>query len=86
MWLNWLDVIPQSERSLVRFQVRTHAWVVGSVPSQGTYERQQTNVSHIDVSLPLSPVPLLSLKKKNQKACLWVRIKKKYNIKYNTVQ
>ena len=32
MWLCLLGIIPQSVRSLVRFQVRGHTWVVGLVP------------------------------------------------------
>ena len=28
-WLSWVDIIQQSERSLVRFPVRARAWVAG---------------------------------------------------------
>ena len=46
MWLSWLGVIPQSERSLVQFPVRAHAWVVGLVPSWSTYERRPPSCNH----------------------------------------
>ena len=36
VWLGWLGIIPQSERSLVQFSVKAHAWVVGSASSWGT--------------------------------------------------
>ena len=59
-----LGVIPQSEKSLVRFPLRACALVVGSFPGCGRYERQP-----IDVSLTSSPFPLSlkikSLKKKS---------------------
>lgn len=32
VWLSWVRVDPCTKRSLVRFQVRVHAWVAGSVP------------------------------------------------------
>ena len=44
-----LDIVPQRKRSPVRFPVRAHAWVA--------YKRQP-----MDVSLPLSPSLLLSVK------------------------
>ena len=40
VWLSWLDIIPQSEKSPVQSQVKAQAWVVGSVSSRGTYKRQ----------------------------------------------
>ena len=33
VWLSGLDSILPTERSLVRFPVREHAWVASSVPS-----------------------------------------------------
>ena len=27
MWLSWLSLVPQSERSLVQFPVRAHAYI-----------------------------------------------------------
>ena len=62
VWLSWLGIIPQSERSLVRFLVRAHVWVVVLIPSWGTYERQPIDVSlshwcfspSLSSSLPLS--------------------------------
>ena len=59
-WLVWLSGLItglQTKGSLVRFPVRTHAWVVGQVPSRVAHERQ----THIDVSLPLFLPPSLSL-------------------------
>ena len=41
-------------------KVRAHTWVAGSVHSQGAYKRQQINVSHTDVSLPLFLPPFPS--------------------------
>ena len=35
VWLSGLSVRLQTERLLVRFLVRAHAWVVGQVPSWG---------------------------------------------------
>ena len=50
---------PKSKRSLVRFPFGIHAWVTGSVLSQGTYKRHLIDVlSYIDVSLPLFLPPL----------------------------
>ena len=40
-----LGVIPQSEKSLVRFPLRACALVVGSFPGCGRYERQPIDVS-----------------------------------------
>ena len=39
----------------VLFLVTAFAEVVGSIPSCGMYRRQLIDVSHIDVSLSLSP-------------------------------
>ena len=64
VWLSWLGIIPQKERSLVWFPVRAHAWVVGSEPGQGTYKRQlmYVSLSCWRLSLSLSPYLPLSLK------------------------
>lgn len=32
VWLSWLRADPCTKRSMVRFQVKVHAWVAGSVP------------------------------------------------------
>ena len=40
MWLSWWGIILQSERSLVQFPVRAHAWVAGSVPGWGMCGKQ----------------------------------------------
>ena len=69
VWLSWLGVVPQSERLLVRFLVRSYAWVVGSVPGVGAPTRgdRLMFLSHIDVSLPLFlPSFFLSLKISNK--------------------
>ena len=48
------------------FLIRAHAWVVGSVPGQGMYERQLIDVSlsHQSFSPSLSPSFSRSLKNK----------------------
>ena len=51
VWLSGLSVGLRTKGSLVRFQVRAHAWVAGWVTSGGAHERQP----HIDVPLPLFP-------------------------------
>ena len=63
VWLSWLGIVPQSKRSLVQFLVRAHAWVVGSVPGQGMFERQPIDVSlsHRCFSPSLSPSLHLTL-------------------------
>ena len=45
VWLSWLGVVPQNERSPVQVPVRAHAWVANSVPGGGMYKRQLINVS-----------------------------------------
>ena len=45
VWLSGLGVIPQSERSPVRFLARAQAWVLGQVSGLGAHERQPINVS-----------------------------------------
>ena len=45
MWLSWLGITPKSEKPLVQFSIKAHAWTVGSVPSQGVYEKQLIHVS-----------------------------------------
>ena len=60
MWLSGLGVILQSRRSLVRFPVRTHAWVVDQIPSCAHVRgKQSIFLSHTDVSplLFLQPFP-----------------------------
>ena len=61
MWLSGLITGLQTERSRVGFPVRAQAWVAaGSLV--GGCERQSMYLSHIDVSLPLSPSLSLSPK------------------------
>ncbi|KAF6109825.1 hypothetical protein HJG60_011016 [Phyllostomus discolor] len=64
VWLRWVDVIPQSKRSLVRFLIRAHAWVAGLVPGWGVCKRQLIDVSlsHRCVSPSLSSSLPLSLR------------------------
>ena len=56
VWLSGLSTDLQTKGSPVQFPVKTHAWVVGQVPSRGC-ERQP----HIDVSLPLFLPPSPSI-------------------------
>ena len=77
VWLNGLSACLQTKRSLVRFPVRAHSWVVDQVPS---WECAGGNwlmmfLSHINVFLPLplhSPLSLKikSLKKKEGNSCV----------------
>ena len=64
MWLSGLSAGLQTRRPLVRFPVRAHAWVAGQVLRWGCARssRSVTFLSHVDVSLPLSPSLPLSLK------------------------
>ena len=62
VWLTGLSAGLQTERSMVRFPVRAHAWVVGQVPSWRHVRASQLMfLWHIAVSLPLilSPFPSL---------------------------
>ena len=43
--LTTVSIVPQSERPPVKFLVRAHAWVAGSVPGQGASEKQSVNFS-----------------------------------------
>ena len=53
----------QTERSPVQFLARAHAWVAGQVLSWGHVRGNGwMYLSHIDVSLPLTPSSPLSLK------------------------
>ena len=60
-----LGVVPQTQRSPVRFPVRAFAWVVGLVPGRGPYRRQPVDVSFACQCFPLS-IPSPSLKKKER--------------------
>ena len=62
VWLIWLGIILQTKMLQVRFLVRAHAWVVGSVPSRGVCRRPL-----IDVSLPFYlPSPLSGINKRKK--------------------
>ena len=52
-----MGTILQTKRSLVRFLVRAHAWVVDLVPSWGAYRRQPINAS-LPLFLPPFPTSL----------------------------
>lgn len=39
VWLIWLGIVSQSKMSQAGFPAMEHAWVVGSGPGHGTYER-----------------------------------------------
>ena len=63
MWLSRSSAGLQTKRSPVRVPVRAHAWVVGRVPGWGHARGNWSMfLSHIDVSLLLSPSPPLFLK------------------------
>ena len=68
-WLSWLGTVLQTKRSRVRFLLRAHAWVAGSVlcpHGAPADDRRQplTFLPHIDVPLPLClpPFPLSKMK------------------------
>ena len=64
LWVSWLGVVLQTERSQVQFPVRAQAWVAGSVPGQSACRRQLIGVSLLhwcfspsfSPSLPLSRI------------------------------
>lgn len=67
MWLHWLSVVSYIEKSLVRFLIGTHAWVVDSVPngmSVGGSWLVFLSLSSMFLSLPL---PFSFSKKKSMK-------------------
>ena len=68
MWLGGLGIVPQTERLLVRFRVRAHAWTAGQGPQLGAQEKQPIDVSLADQCS--SPFLLLSPSKKKKKGCL----------------
>ena len=71
VWLSWLGIVPETKRSPVRFPVRVYAWVEGPIPSWGTHGPKEVSqsmfLSHIDISLSLSPCLAYSLKPKKKK-------------------
>ena len=62
VWLSGLNASLQTQRSLVQFPVRAHAWVVGQVPSWG-HERGNGSMflNHTLMFLSLFLSHLLSL-------------------------
>ena len=74
-WLSWLH----TRRSRVWFLVRAHAWVVDSIPGQGTYGRQPIDIflsyaSSLSLPLPLSLPSSLSqidFKRLNLSYCVY---------------
>ena len=77
MWLSGLGVVPQTERSLVGFPVRAHAWVVGQVLVGGIQEATNQRFSQTWMFLSLSfsfPPPSLKISNlifKNLKKKSW---------------
>ena len=62
VWLSGLSASLETQRLLVRFPFRTHAWVVGQVPGWGcAIGNQSMYLSHIYVSLPFFLPPFPSL-------------------------
>ena len=62
VWLSGLNAGLSTKRSLVRFPVRAHAWVVGQAPRWGRAGgKLSMYLSHIGVSLPLLLPPFPSL-------------------------
>ena len=57
VWLSGLGIVPRNKGSLVRFPVRAHAWVAGSVPGGGDMGEATDRVSflHQCFSPSLSP-------------------------------
>lgn len=43
----WLSIPPCTERSQIRFLVRAHGQVVGSIPGQSGCKRQQVDVAQL---------------------------------------
>ena len=64
MCLSELSTIPQTERGLVWFPLRAHAWVAGQVPRVGETQKATNGCSltHQCFSLSLSPSCPFSLK------------------------
>ena len=52
---------PANQKLLVRFWFGVHAWVAGSVPCRGAYERQPRGFSLTSLFLSLFPLPFPSL-------------------------
>ena len=69
VWLSGLSAGLQIKGLLVRFPVRTHAYIVGQVPSRGHARGNQTLVFlYLSFSLP-SPIKINKIfLKKSQKA------------------
>ena len=68
VWLSWLGIVLPSERWLVWFLVRAHAWVAGSCPVWAHIRGNRSMfLSCMDVSLFFPSLPL-SLKNK----CIYI--------------
>ena len=62
VWLSGLGSSLQTKRSLVQFQFRAHAWVVGQVPGGASGRGNQLMyLLNINASLPLFLPPFPSL-------------------------
>ena len=70
-WLVWLSGLSMGQRtkgSPIRFPVRTHAWVVGQVPSRGCARGNHTLMfPSLSPSLPLSEEKEIKSLKKEKK-------------------
>ena len=44
-WLSWLECYPVHQRLWIRFPIRAHAHVAGSIPGWGAYRRQSIDIS-----------------------------------------
>ena len=64
VWLNWLGVVPQSERSLVQFLVKAHAWlrILAQLGRRWKATDQCFSLTSMFLSPFLSPSLPLSLK------------------------
>ena len=67
VWLSWLGIVPQRERSWVWSLLGAHAWAVGLVPSPDVCKRQPIDVSLLHWCFSSSPSPFLPFSLKSIK-------------------
>ena len=88
LWLRWLSMLLPSEKSLVWFLVRAHAWVAGSIPGGQEATGRCFLLTSVFLSLSFSiPSPLSKnkyikhLKKIKQQACvIWVSVDQEFGL------